>query len=130
LVKLFFWGGEGIHFGGQLSPSCPSVATPLIKLIIQLRGCPSTKDVRSRGGGSLDADVSTFWCKKHSIFRNLWCVRTDMGEKGVEAVRTRRAQFFAILCERPFYIDVLLYEHPPKSSILSCKSKPAILTIN
>jgi len=59
---------------------------------------PSIKDVRSQGvkgfvqcghfadsGGSSDADVRTFWCKKFGIFRNLWCVRTD---KGVEPVRT------------------------------------------
>jgi len=30
-------------------------------------------------GGFADADVRTFWCKKHQIFRNLWCVRTDKG---------------------------------------------------
>jgi len=29
--------------------------------------------------GSSVVDVRTFWCKKHRIFRNLWCVLTDKG---------------------------------------------------
>jgi len=62
-------------------------------------------------GGSSDADIRTFWCKKHRIFRNLWCICTDKGggmlnqcghfaDKG-------EGQFFAILCGRPLK-DVLL----------------------
>jgi len=39
-------------------------------------------------GGSLDADVRTFLEQKHRIFRNLWCVRTDKGWRGVELVQT------------------------------------------
>jgi len=34
------------------------------------------------GEGSSDADVRTFWCKKHQIFRNLWYVCMDKGEEG------------------------------------------------
>jgi len=52
------------------------------------------KDVRSPGGlpspdkgGSSDADVRTFWCKKTMDFLNLLCVRTD-GGGGVEPVGT------------------------------------------
>jgi len=58
----------------------------------------SIKDVRSQGvggfvqcgylraireGSSSDADVRTFWYKKLQIFRNLWCVRTDKGGRGL-----------------------------------------------
>jgi len=28
--------------------------------------------------GSSDADVRTFWCKKHRIFRNIWCVQVTI----------------------------------------------------
>jgi len=47
-----------------------------------------------------NVDVCTFWCKKHRIFWNLWCVHTD---EGFEPVRTfcgqgKGGQFFAILC--------------------------------
>jgi len=76
------------------------------------------KDVRSQGervcpmrtfcrqGGSSDAYVRTFWCKKLRIFRNLWCVRTV---KGVEPVRTFFGQgggvnFFSILCLRSLWM--------------------------
>jgi len=34
-------------------------------------------DFDKEEGGSSDADVRTYWCKKLRIFRNLWCVRTD-----------------------------------------------------
>jgi len=62
----------------------------------------SIKDVRSQGvssadkgiGGSLDVDIRTFWCKKHRIFRNLWCVRTEKKEgecrTSAHILRTRR----------------------------------------
>jgi len=57
-----------------------------------VRGCPY-KAFAIRGGivqcghfadkgDSSDADVRTFWCKTHRIFRNLWRVRT----RDVEAV--------------------------------------------
>jgi len=71
---------------------------------------PSIKDVRSQGvglssedkGGSSDADIRTFWCKKLRIFRNLWRVRTDKGSWATADIfRTRGAQLFAILCGRP-----------------------------
>jgi len=41
----------------------------------------SVNILRTRGGSS-DADVRTFWCKKLWIFRNLWCVPTDKGNRG------------------------------------------------
>jgi len=58
-------------------------------------------------GGSSDADVSTFWCKKLRRFRNLQCVRTDKGE-GVELVRTfcrrgREGINFTRFCADIFY---------------------------
>jgi len=41
-------------------------------------GWLSSADImRTRGKGSSDADVCTFWCKKLRVFQNLWCVRTD-----------------------------------------------------
>jgi len=37
-----------------------------------------------------DADVRTFWLKKHRIFRNLWCVRTYKGGwASAETLQTR-----------------------------------------
>jgi len=33
--------------------------------------------VKCGQGGSSDANVCTFWCKKLRNFRNLWCVLTD-----------------------------------------------------
>jgi len=33
-------------------------------------------------GGSTEADVRTFWCKKLRIFDNLWGVHTDRGDGG------------------------------------------------
>jgi len=74
------------------------------------KGCPVRTFYGEGGGGSLDADVRTFWCKNFRFFRNLWCVRTD---KGVEPVQKfcgqgrlrqcenfadKGGQFFAILC--------------------------------
>jgi len=46
---------------------------------------------RERGSSS-DAEVRTFWCKKHRIFEIY----------GVSARTRGRGQFFAILCGRPF----------------------------
>jgi len=75
----------------------------------------SIKDVRSQGGdgfvqcgnfadkeegGSSDADVRNFWCKRTRIFWNLWCVHTD---KGGWASSDKGGQFFAILCGRPLW---------------------------
>jgi len=33
-------------------------------------------------GGSSNADVRTFLCKRPRIFWNLWCARTDKGGRG------------------------------------------------
>jgi len=44
-----------------------------------------------------------FGSKRLRIFRNLWCVRTDKGEGGVEPARIffgEVGQFFTILCGR------------------------------
>jgi len=41
----------------------------------------STADIADKGGSS-DADVRTFWCKKLRIFRNLWCVRMNKEGRG------------------------------------------------
>jgi len=54
--------------------------------------------------GSSDANVRTFWCKNHRIFRNLWCVRTG---KGVEP--GGKAQIFAIV--RTPFMDFPLQEN-------------------
>jgi len=43
---------------------------------IEIRGRPHLGRrgvVQCGQGGSSDADVRTFWCKKLRIFRNLWC---------------------------------------------------------
>jgi len=57
-------------------------------------------------GGSLDADVRTFWCKTLRIFRNLWCVRTDRGGGRVNAdiLRTRGGIIFRDFV-RAFFMD-------------------------
>jgi len=56
-------------------------------------------------GGSSDADVRTFWCKKLHI----WIFMVSPQGQGVEPVRTfckqgRGGQFFTILCGRPFWM--------------------------
>jgi len=50
-------------------------------------------------GSSSDADISTFWCKNHRIFRNLWCVRMDKGRLS-QCGQWERDKFFAVLYER------------------------------
>jgi len=86
---------------------------PRVILYIGLRDCPyKTSAVRGkeglssvyilRGGGSSDADVRTFWCKKPRIFRNLWCVFTDK-ERGVESMRTVEGVNFSRFCADAFY---------------------------
>jgi len=58
--------------------------------------------LRTRGGGSSDEDVRSFWCKNYRVFRNLLCVHTDKGEVEVSQCEhfadKGRGQFFAILC--------------------------------
>jgi len=51
-------------------------------------GLTSVDILRTRGRGSSDAGVRTFWRKKIRIFRNLWCVRTDKEGGWVGPVRT------------------------------------------
>jgi len=69
----------------------------------QGKGLSSAGILRTRGRGSSDANVHTFWLIKVMIFRNLWCVRTDKGgwlSADIFRTRKRRGQFFAILCGR------------------------------
>jgi len=42
-------------------------------------GLSSADVLRTNGGGYSNADIRTFWCKKHRIFRNLWFVHMDKG---------------------------------------------------
>jgi len=58
-----------------------------------LQKCTSVKndanDFTDKGRkGSSDADFRTIWCKKLRTFRNLWCVRSDKGGRGVDPVQT------------------------------------------
>jgi len=70
---------------------------------------------RTRGKGSLDADVRTIWCKNIGFFQNLWCVRSNKGELGQsghfwtrEMVGSIFSRFCAdVLYGRPLMILIL-----------------------
>jgi len=54
------------------------------------------------------------WCKKLRIFRNLWCVRTDIkrGWVSVDILRTRgegEGSVFTILCRCVLWTGLLLH---------------------
>jgi len=90
---------------------------------------PSIKDVRSQGefvqfghfankGGSSDADVRTFWNKKHRIFKIYGVFARARGGRGwasEDIMRTRGegGQFFEIFCGR------LLWTAPKLSVVVS-----------
>jgi len=72
--------------------------------------------------GSSESDVRTFWWKKLRNFRNFWCVICmDMGWgkdwASAHVFRTRKGQFFAILCRRN------LWTAPYNAKEIFCQSK-------
>jgi len=50
---------------------------------------------------SSEEDVRTSRCKKLTFFRNLWCVRTDKGEGGLNQCGQEGGQFFTFLYGLP-----------------------------
>jgi len=97
--------GFGISFRAGFGPEMPArlqlwIVYDFIKtklaIVVEglIFGAINKKDVRIQGRfiqcghfankrGSSYADVRTFWCKKHLIFRNLWCVNTDKEGWGI-----------------------------------------------
>jgi len=74
LVKVFFYRKIYLFVVSKLTVVALSCWGLSIKDIHNQGGC--LVQAREEGGSS-DADVCTFWCKKYRVFPNLWCVRTD-----------------------------------------------------
>jgi len=115
----------GMDLGCTICIGLPEVEKT-VSLFFRLR--LSIKDVRSQWGlssadilrtkrkggrGSSNADLRIIWCKKLSLFWNLWCVRIDKGWR-VEPMRTFYGQGERINFLR-FWADV--FHGRPLSSL-------------